>query len=59
MVGMSDLGTISGGKPIDAVFLPDFPAIRPKLSRIEEEEKKLDVKGLLNEAISTLETFAY
>ena len=41
------------------VFLPDFPAIRPKLSRIEEEEKKLDVKGLLNEAISTLETFAF
>lgn len=41
------------------VFLPDFPAIRPKLSRIEEEEKKLDVKGLLNEAISTLETFVF
>ncbi|MGN1052442.1 MAG: tRNA uracil 4-sulfurtransferase ThiI [Candidatus Scatosoma sp.] len=41
------------------VFLPDFPAIRPKLTFIEEEEKKLDVEGLVNGALSTVETFAF
>ena len=41
------------------VFLPDFPAIRPKLSYIEEEEKKLDVEGLVNGALSAVETFAF
>lgn len=40
------------------VFLPDFPAIRPKLSYIEAEESKLDVEGLIEEAFSTLETAA-
>lgn len=40
------------------VFLPDFPAIRPKLSTIEAEEKKLDVEGLIEEAMATLETIA-
>ena len=37
------------------VFLPEFPAIKPKLSFIEEEEKKLDVEGLTEEALVTLE----
>lgn len=37
------------------VFLPDFPAIRPKLSEIEREEQKLDVEGLIAEAFSSLE----
>ncbi len=37
------------------VFLPDFPAIRPSLSYIEEEEKKLDVDALVEEALSTRE----
>ncbi len=37
------------------VFLPDFPAIRPKLSEILKEESKLDVEGLIEEAIATLE----
>ncbi len=37
------------------VFLPDFPAIRPKLPFIEEEEKKLDVEGLVEDALSTRE----
>ena len=37
------------------VFLPDFPAIRPKLSDIEREEKKLDVEGLIEEAFYSLE----
>ncbi|MBQ8374178.1 MAG: tRNA 4-thiouridine(8) synthase ThiI [Clostridia bacterium] len=37
------------------VFLPDFPAIRPKLRDILAEESKLDVEGLIQEAFSTLE----
>ncbi len=37
------------------VFLPDFPAIRPKLSEILKEESKLDVEGLIEEAFSSLE----
>lgn len=37
------------------VFLPDFPAIRPKLSEIEKEERKLDVEGLIEEAFATIE----
>ena len=37
------------------VFLPEFPAIKPKLSFIEEEEGKLDVAGLVEEALTTLE----
>ena len=37
------------------VFLPDFPAIRPKLSEILREEEKLDVEGLIDEAFATIE----
>ena len=37
------------------VFLPDFPAIRPKMKDILAEEAKLDVEGLIKEAFSTLE----
>ncbi len=37
------------------VFLPEHPAIRPKLSYIEEEEAKLDVEALIEEAMGTLE----
>ncbi len=37
------------------VFLPDFPAIRPKLSEILQEESKLDVEGLIAEAFESLE----
>ncbi len=40
------------------VFLPDFPAIKPKLSFIEEEEKKLDVEALMREALASKEVFA-
>ena len=39
------------------VFLPEFPATRPKLSFIEEEEGKLDVPALLEEALSSREEF--
>ena len=37
------------------VFLPDFPAIRPKLADILREEAKLDVEGLIEEAFASLE----
>ena len=40
------------------VFLPDFPAIKPKLSFIEEEEKKLDIGALMREALASKEVFA-
>ncbi len=38
------------------VFLPKHPVIRPKMSEILAEEQKLDVEGLISEAMSTLET---
>ncbi|MBQ8319533.1 MAG: tRNA 4-thiouridine(8) synthase ThiI [Clostridia bacterium] len=41
------------------VFLPDFPAIRPKLKDILAEEKKLDVEGLIEEAFTTLEKITF
>lgn len=37
------------------VFLPDYPAIRPKLDEIQKEENKLDVEGLIAEAFQTIE----
>lgn len=37
------------------VFLPDFPAIRPKIEDILREEAKLDVEGLIEEAFSSIE----
>lgn len=37
------------------VFLPEFPATKPKLSFIEEEEKKLDLPSLLSEALKSKE----
>ena len=41
------------------VFLPDFPAIRPKLSFIESEEKKLDIEGLIEDALTTVEVIEF
>lgn len=41
------------------VFLPDFPAIRPKLSYIEEEEKKLDVEELVKDAFASVEVIEF
>lgn len=38
------------------VFLPDFPAIRPKMSEILREESKLDVEALIEEAFASTET---
>ena len=37
------------------VFLPEHPAIKPRLEFIEREEGKLDVEALVAEAIGTLE----
>lgn len=37
------------------VFLPKHPVIHPKISEVLEEESKLDIEGLISEAISTLE----
>lgn len=37
------------------VFLPKHPLIRPRLSEVEAAEAKLDVNGLVEEALSTLE----
>ncbi len=37
------------------VFLPDYPAIRPKLKDILAEESKLDVEGLIKEAFEGIE----
>ena len=41
------------------VFLSEFPAIKPKLSFIEEEEQKLDVESLVAEAIGTMERIGF
>lgn len=38
------------------VFLPEHPVTRPKLSDVLKEEAKLNVKELISEAMSTLET---
>lgn len=37
------------------VFLPDHPAIKPKLDYIETEESKLDVEALVEEALAGIE----
>ena len=37
------------------VFLPKTPIIKPKLSKVIEEESKLDIDNLINEAIEKLE----
>ncbi len=41
------------------VFLPDYPAIRPKMSDILREEAKLDVEGLIEEAMQSLEKIVF
>lgn len=37
------------------VFLPKFPVIRPRLETVEKFESKLDVEGLIAEALATVE----
>ena len=38
-----------------SVFLPDSPVTKPKMTKIEENEKILDVETLINEAIENIE----
>ncbi len=38
------------------VFLPKHPVIKPSLKTVIEEEERLDVQALLNEALSSVET---
>ncbi len=38
------------------VFLPDHPAIKPKLAYVESEESKLDVERLVSEAVAARES---
>lgn len=40
------------------VFLPRHPVTRPKLADVAEEEAKLDVNALVDEALSSLETIS-
>ena len=37
------------------VFLPKFPAIRPKIERILREENRLDKEALIQEALKDVE----
>lgn len=37
------------------VFLPKFPAIKPNLEKVIKAEEKLDVEGLIEEAMSNIE----
>ncbi len=37
------------------VFLPDNPVIKPKLSTVEAAEQRLDIEGLIEDAISHIE----
>ncbi|MBR4420381.1 MAG: tRNA 4-thiouridine(8) synthase ThiI, partial [Clostridia bacterium] len=37
------------------VFLPKYPAIKPKLERVLKEEEKLEVENLIAEAMQTIE----
>ncbi len=41
------------------VFLPEFPATRPKLSAVEAEEGKLDVEALVEESLATVERIEF
>lgn len=39
------------------VFLPKFPAIKPNLERVIKAENKLDVEGLIEEAMANIEKY--
>lgn len=41
------------------VFLPKFPAIKPKMETVLKAESKLDVEGLIGEALLSAEEFVY
>ena len=39
------------------VFLPKFPATKPRLDKVEKEETKLDVEGLIERAMKTIDKY--
>lgn len=41
------------------VFLPKFPAIKPNLQRVIKAEEKLDIEGLIEEAMSNIEKISF
>lgn len=41
------------------VFLPKFPAIKPNLQRVVKAEERLDVEGLIEEAMSNIEKITF
>ena len=41
------------------VFLPKFPAIRPNLEKVIKAENKLDIEGLIDEAMSNIEEYNF
>ena len=41
------------------VFLPKFPLIKPNMEKVEQNENKLDVDGLIEEAFSSIEKYSF
>ncbi len=41
------------------VFLPKFPAIKPNLEKVIKAESKLDIDGLIDEALKNIEKFSF
>lgn len=41
------------------VFLPKFPLIKPDLEKVKREESKLDIDGLVDEAMGKIETYSF
>ena len=41
------------------VFLPKFPAIKPNIEKVKKAEDKLDVEGLISEALNSVEKYEF
>ena len=41
------------------VFLPKFPAIKPNMEKVLKAEAKLDVEGLIEEALNNIERYTF
>lgn len=41
------------------VFLPKYPSIKPNLERVIKSEQKLDVEGLISQALDGIEYFSF
>ena len=72
LIAFDKLDIIDVSKKIDAyetsilpyedcctVFLPKFPLIKPNLEKVEMNESKLDVEGLISEALSSVEKYSF